>query len=49
MSVAITVMLVLVITVFITTIFAAMNKCPLWVPMLVIAVIELIRILPLGR
>jgi len=47
MSVALTVMLVLVITVFITTILAAMNKCPLWVPMLIVAVIELLRILPL--
>ena len=34
---------------FICTIASAMGKCPLWVAVLLLFIIELIRILPLGK
>ncbi len=39
----------LVIAAFIATIVSALGKCPLWVAVLLLTVVELIRILPLGR
>lgn len=44
-----TVMLVLVICAFITTLASALRWCPLWVPVLLLCVVELIRVLPLGK
>lgn len=44
-----TVFLVLAIVAFGCTIASAMNKCPLWVPVLLITIIELLHALPLGR
>jgi hypothetical protein len=37
----------LVIAAFIATIVSAIGKCPLWVAVLLLCVVELIRILPL--
>lgn len=45
----ITVLLLLILAAFIVTIVAAMGKCPLWVAVLLLCVIELIRELPIGR
>ena len=42
-----TVIGLLVLAAFITCIAAGANKCPLWVSVLLLCVIELIRILPL--
>lgn len=39
----------LVISAFIATIVSAFGKCPVWVPVLLLCVVELLRILPLGR
>jgi hypothetical protein len=39
----------LVILAFLLTIAAGANKCPLWVPVLLLALVELLRLLPLGR
>ena len=39
----------LVIAAFIATIVSALGKCPLWVGVLLLCIVELIRILPLGR
>ena len=39
----------LVIAAFVATIVSALGKCPLWVAVLLLCVVELIRILPLGR
>jgi len=44
-----TVIGLLVIIAFALTIASAINKCPLWVPVLLLALVELLRILPLGR
>lgn len=44
-----TVILTLVVGAFLTTIAAAVSKCPLWVPVLLLCVVELLRTLPLGR
>ena len=41
-----TVTLVLVLSAFITTIAAALNKCPLWVPVLLLVVLHLLSALP---
>lgn len=45
----ITVILILAISAFACTIVAALNKCPVWIPVLLLCVIELLRALPLGR
>ena len=37
----------LVIAAFVATIVSAIGKCPLWVAVLLLCVVELIRILPL--
>ncbi len=39
----------LVVAAFITAIVSAIGKCPLWVSVILICVVELLRILPLGR
>ena len=44
-----TVIGVLVIAAFIVTIAAAMSRAPLWVGVLLLCLVELLRILPLGR
>ncbi len=44
-----TVIGVLVVVAFICVIVSAAGKCPLWVGVLLLCVVELLRILPLGR
>jgi hypothetical protein len=44
-----TVLLLVAVAAFIVTIVAAMNKCPLWPAVLLLAVAEMLRALPLGR
>jgi hypothetical protein len=44
-----TVLVLLAVASFIVTIVAAMNRCPLWPAVLLLAVAELLRALPLGR
>ena len=44
-----TVLLLLSVASFIVTIASAMNKCPLWPAVLLLAVAEMLRALPLGR
>jgi hypothetical protein len=44
-----TVIAVLIVAAFICTIVSAIGKCPLWVAVVLLCVVELIRILPLGR
>lgn len=39
----------LVVAAFICTIVNALGKCPAWVPLLLLCVVELVRILPIGR
>lgn len=39
----------LVIAAFVSTIVSAIGKCPLWVPVLLLTLVELLRILPLGN
>lgn len=43
-----TVFLLIAIAAFICTIASALEKCPPWVPVLLLCVIELLRALPLG-
>ena len=45
----ITVMFILAITAFITVILAAMEKCPLWIPVFILALIALLGHIPMGR
>lgn len=44
-----TVFLLLALVAFICAVAAAMGKCPLWVSVIILCVIELLRNLPLGR
>jgi hypothetical protein len=44
-----TVLLVLAVAAFVIAIVNAMNKCPLWPAVLVLAVAELLRTLPMGK
>lgn len=44
-----TVLVVLALVAFACTIAAAMGKCPLWVAVLLLTVIELLRQLPFGK
>lgn len=44
-----TVTMVLLLAAFVCTIASAMSKCPVWVPVLLLCVLELVRLLPLGR
>ena len=39
----------LVIAAFIAAIVSAIGKCPLWVAVILLCIVELLRILPLGR
>ena len=45
----VTVFLLLGLSAFLSTLLAALGKCPLWLPVLLIAIIELWRCLPLGK
>ena len=44
-----TVFLILVIAAFACTVASAVGKCPLWVGVVLLCVVELLRVLPLGR
>jgi hypothetical protein len=44
-----TVIGLLVLIGFALTIANAVGKCPLWVPVLLLYIVEMLRILPLGR
>lgn len=44
-----TVFIVIAVAAFISTIVSAMGKCPIWVPVLLLCLIELLRALPLGK
>jgi hypothetical protein len=44
-----TVTMILLLAAFVCTIASAMSKCPVWVPVLLLCVLELVRLLPLGR
>jgi hypothetical protein len=44
-----TVIGIIVFAAFVCTILSAIGKCPLWVAVLLICVVELLRILPIGR
>lgn len=39
----------LVVAAFICTIVNALGKCPIWIPVILLCLVELLRILPLGR
>ncbi len=45
----ITVMLLLVMAAFVCTVASAIGKCPLWIAVLFLVVIELLRAIPLGK
>lgn len=45
----ISVLLLLAIAAFACTIASALNKCPLWVPVLLLTIIALLSQLPLGK
>ena len=42
-----TVLFVLVAAAFVCTIAAAMNKCPLWIAVLLLCVVALVQVLPI--
>jgi len=44
-----TVFLLLAIAAFICTVASALGKCPVWIPVLLLCIIELLRALPLGK
>jgi hypothetical protein len=44
-----TVTLLLLLAAFVCTVASAMNKCPVWVPVLLLCVLELLRALPVGH
>jgi hypothetical protein len=44
-----TVVFVLVVCAFLCCIASAVGKCPLWVAVLLLCVVELLRVLPVGR
>jgi len=44
-----TVFLILAIAAFIVTVASAMGKAPLWVAVIILCLIELLRVLPLGK
>lgn len=45
----ITVFLILALTTFVITILSAIGKAPLWIAVMIIALIELLRALPIGK
>lgn len=44
-----TVFLLLAVAAFVSAVAEAMGKCPGWVPVILLCLIELLRALPLGR
>ena len=44
-----TVMLLLALSAFVCTIVSTLGKCPLWIPVVILCVAELLRSVPLGR
>lgn len=44
-----TVLALLVVAAFLCIIASAIGKCPLWVGTLLLCIVELLRVLPLGR
>lgn len=44
-----TVFLLLALAAFICAILDALGKCPLWIAVVLLAIIELMRALPLGK
>jgi hypothetical protein len=44
-----TVFLILALIALVTTIASAAGYCPLWVPVIVLCLIELLRALPIGK
>lgn len=44
-----TVVFVLIIAAFLTAIISAAGKCPLWVSVVLLCVVELVRVLPVGK
>lgn len=45
----VTVLLLVALAAFIVTIASALNRAPLWIAVLLLAICELLRALPLGR
>ncbi len=45
----ITLMLLLALAAFVSCIASVMSRCPLWVPVFLLTVIELLRVIPLGK
>lgn len=45
----VTVLMFLLVAAFVCTIASAAGYCPLWVPVLLLTLIELLRALPLGK
>ncbi len=43
----ITVVFLLVMAAFVVTVASAMGKCPLWVAVLLLVMVELVRVVPL--
>jgi hypothetical protein len=39
----------IIIAAFICAIVSAIGKCPLWISVILLCIVELLRILPLGR
>jgi uncharacterized protein (DUF983 family) len=48
-QVSLTVILVLVLAAFAATTAATNAKCPLWVAVILLCIVELLRVLPMGR
>lgn len=44
-----TVFLILTLAAFIVAVLSAIGKAPLWVSVIILCLIELLRVLPLGR
>lgn len=44
-----TVFVILALSAFVLALVAAVGRCPLWVSVVVLCVLELLRALPLGR
>lgn len=44
-----TVLLLIAVAAFVCTVASALGKCPLWIAVVLLCVIELLRALPLGR
>lgn len=44
----VTVISVLIVLALVLTIVSAIGRCPLWIPVLLLTLVELIRIIPTG-